>query len=566
MTEDQASKPALFGRWLGRVVALGVAVWVIAWISIRVLGSGAGEGSLPPGFTITSGVDSARESGSGGPGSLDDLIAASVSREGDRFEASIAILPLVNRTGNSLYDTLGAGMTDELIARLSRNQRVKVISRQSVEELGGLGLSLAEIADTLDVDHLVVGSAFPYQDAARIQVRLIQVDGEIELWGNDFSIDQTNQIRAVEDIYDEVSTKLLEGLTPLTSGTPFGTRQSPGYSAYLAGNGHLNTRTRDGVIRAIEAFNLAIEADSSFALAYAGLSSAYALSITYRYDIGVDAYAAAGLALRAANEGVRLDPELAQVFAARGYISSVALAPAEIVLADFARARELQPNTPNVPAWNANLLVREGYYTQALAEAERAVELDPLSPARRTGLALEALPAKEYDLAIREALNARSLESEVMLPRYVQALALLLSGRAEECSQLDLGPHVGLRAICLHDLGRVEEAEAITDSLRVALLAGDQVHPNFTNVIPTGDLAAYMAWTGSPEGALPWIYRVFALSPSGIDPRVLDSGLFDSLLVNADARREVATIRDGIWTRVERELAEPAIGRGRLDR
>jgi tetratricopeptide (TPR) repeat protein len=261
-----------------------------------------------------------------------------------------------------------------------------------------------------------------------------------------------------------------------------------------------------------------------------------------------------------------LDPELAQAFAARGYVSSVALAPAETVLADFARARELQPNTPNVPAWNANILVREGYYTQALAEAERAVELDPLSPARRTGLALEALPAKEYDLAIREALNARSLESEVILPRYVQALALLLSGRAEECSQLDLGPHVGLRAVCLHDLGRVEEAEAITDSLRVALLAGDQVHPNFTNVIPTGDLAAYMAWTGSPERALPWIYRVFALSPSGIDPRVLDSGLFDSLLVNADARREVAGIRDRIWTRVQRELEEPAIGRGRVDR
>ena len=552
-----------------RVFALAVVALVATWMATQVIGRLGREVTLPPGFTITTRPDSGigADSTSGSSSSLDDLVAASVSGEGDGFEASIAILPLVNRTGNALYDTLGVGMTGELIARLSRNTQLKVISRQSVEELGGLNLSIAEIADTLDVGHLLMRTAFPYQDAARISVRLIQVDPEVELWGNDVSIDPTNQMRAVEDIYDEVSTELLEGAPTLERGTSSGARESPGYAAYLAGNRHLNTRTRDGVIRAIEAYTSAIDADSTLAPAYASLSSAYALSITYRYDIGVDAYAAAGLALRAAEEGIRLDPDLAQAYAARGYISSVSLAPAEIVLEDFTRARNLQPNNSNVPAWNANLLVRERYYSQAVAEAQRAVGLDPLSPARRTGLAYEALPAKDYDLAIDAALYARSLESEVILPRYIQALALLLSGRAEECLDLDLGPHVGLRAICLHDLGRIDEAEAITDSLRIALLAGEQVDPNFTNVIPAGDLAAYMAWTGSPEGALPWIHRVYALSPSGIDARVLDSGLFDNLMLgNPGARREISGIRDRIWIRVQRELAEPAINRGRVDR
>ena len=564
MSENMPSKPLLGRRLLVRVLALAVVVWVVTWTATQLVGRGR-EVSLPPGFTITTGPDSGVGSDltSGSSGSLDDLVAASVAGEGDGFEASIAILPLVNRTGNTLYDTLGVGMTGELIARLSRNTRLKVISRQSVEELEGLTLSIAEIADTLDVDHLLMRTAFPHQDAARIQVSLIQADQNVELWGNDFSIDPTSQMRAVEDICDEVSIELLEGPPTLGLGTSSGARESSGYAAYLAGNRHLNTRTRDGLIRAIEAFASAIDADSSLALAYAGLSSAYALSVTYRYDIGVDAYAAAGLALRAAGEGIRLDPDLAQAYAARGYISSVALAPAEMVLADFARARHLQPNTPNVPAWNANLLVRERYYSQAVAEAQRAVSLDPLSPARRTGLAYEALPAKDYDLAIDAALYARSLESEVILPRYIQALALLLSGRVEECLDLDLGPHAGIRAICLHDLGRVEEAEAIADSLSVALLAGEQVDPEFTNVIPAGDLAAYMAWTGPPEGALRWIHRVFHLSPSGIDSRVLDSGLFDNLMMDADARREVASIRDGVWARVQLELAEPTVGWGR---
>ena len=110
--------------------------------------------------------------------------------------------------------------------------------------------------------------------------------------------------------------------------------------------------------------------------------------------------------------------------------------------------------------------------------------------------------------------------------------------------------------MCLHDLGREDQAEAITDSLRAILRSGEQVHPDFTNVIPAGDLAAYLAWTGSPDRALPWVHRAYALSPSGIDPRVLESGVFERLLGNGPMRREVAGIRDGVWTRVQREGAE----------
>jgi tetratricopeptide (TPR) repeat protein len=282
--------------------------------------------------------------------------------------------------------------------------------------------------------------------------------------------------------------------------------------------------------------------------------------------VGVDGFAAAGLALGAAGEAVRLDPELAEGYAARGYISSVALAPTQIVLADFTKAQELQPNLPNVPAWYANLLVREGYYDQALAEANRAVQLDPLSPARRTGLAFEALRAHDYSLAIDQARAARSLSSEVILPRSIQALALLLSGRPEECLELELGPHAGIRAMCLHDVGRVDQAEAIADSLRAFLQAGDQPSTEFTNVIPAGDLAAYLAWTGHPDRAMPWIHRAYALSPSGIDPRVLNSGVFESLLANGQMRREVAEIQDRIWARVEREAVEAGAGLARRDR
>lgn len=547
----------------------GLPLWVLGFFVLILVGGyaavkviqGSGNGvSLPPGFSITTGGDSGRAEATGRSGrrsqSLADLIAATLSADSSSFRASIAILPLVNRTGDSLLDTLGNGITEELITRLSRIRGLKVISLLSVQEVEGLNLTVEEIADTLGVDNVLQGTAFPYQDAARIEVSLLQVKEEAEIWSNDYSLDRTNQMRAVEEISDEVSAALLEGVPSQSLRAPFQNTESPGYVEYLAGTRLVNSRTWTGILRAIEAFQSAIEQDSTLAPAYAGLSSAYALSITYRYDIGVDAFAASGLALSAASRAIELDPDLAEGYAARGYISSVALAPAQLVLEDFSRALDLQPNAPNVPAWYANLLVREGYYDQALREASRAVALDPVSPARRTGLAYEALRARDYDLAIEEARTARSLNAEVILPRSIQALALILSGRAEECLDLDLGPHAGLRAICLHDVGRFDQAAAITDSLRTLLRSGRQVHPGFTNVIAAGDLAAYLSWTGGPDRAMHWIHRAYAISPSGIDPRVLNSGIFEQVLANAEMRREVSGIQDRIWARVQRELAE----------
>jgi TolB-like protein len=542
------------------VLGFFVLILVGGYSAVQVVQSRGNDVSLPPGFSITTGEDSGRGAATEASGrrshSLADLIAATLTADSSSFQASIAILPLVNRTGDSLLDTLGNGITEELITRLSRIRGLKVISLLSVQEVEGLNLTVEEVADTLGVDHVLQGTAFPYQDAARIEVSLLKVEEEEEIWSNDYSLDRTNQMRAVEEISAEVSAALLEGAPSQSLRAPFQNTESPGYLEHLAGTRLVNSRTWVGILRAIEAFQSAIEQDSTLAPAYAGLSSAYALSITYRYDIGVDAFAAAGLALSAASKAVELDPDLAEAYAARGYISSVALAPAQPVLEDFSRAMDLQPNAPNVPAWYANLLVREGYYDQALTMARRAVGLDPVSPARRTGLAYEALRARDYGLAIEEARTARSLNAEVILPRSIQALALLLSGRADECLDLDLGPHAGLRAICLHDVGRFDQAEAITDSLRTALRSGRQVHPGFTNVIAAGDLAAYLSWTGAPDRAMHWIHRAYAMSPSGIDPRVLNSGVFEQVLANAEMRREVSEIQDRIWARVLRELAE----------
>lgn len=563
--------PAGPQRVTGKELMLLAGVLAAGGTAMVLLRNVEAEVALPPGFTITPAgegggqeVESGRSPGEGRE-ALGDLIAATFPEEGDQFEASLAILPLENLAGLPALDTLASGMTDELITRLSRIRGLKVISRQSVQELEGLDLTPDEVADTLDVDHLLMGTALSTADGANVEIRLVQIPEDDTLWLSQYQLGHASREIVLEEITNQVGAALLVDVPALTLEGDFRTTESPGYVAYLAGSQLLNTRTRDGVIRAIETFRTAIGLDNRLALAYAGLSSAYALSITYRYQIGLDAYAAAGLALRAADAAVEMDPELAEAYAARGYISSIALAPAQIVGADFATALDIQPNAPNVAAWYANLLIREGYYDQALAEAQRAVELDPLSSPRRTGLAYEALRARDYGLAIEQARIAQTLESEVMLPRSIHAQALLLSGRAEECLQMDLGPYEGIRAVCLHDVGRREEAAEIVDSLRVAVQSARGLHPDFTAAIQSGDLATYFAWAGDPARALPWIHRAYALSPSGIDPRVLESGLFDNLQENRVYRREIEDIRSRIWARVQREEAEAIIGIGGWD-
>ncbi len=220
MPESLDPRRAAFRRiplWAWGVVAV---ISVLGYSAVRTLGGGEESISLPPGFTIANGKVPDEGSGagtpSGGSGTFGDLIAATASGESDRFQASIAILPLENRTGDTLFDTLGNGMTEELITRLSRIRGLKVISPQSVRELEGLNLTVAQVADTLDVDHLLQGTAFLHQDVARIQVRLLKVKEEVELWRNDYSIDRTNQMRAVEDISDEVSAALLEEVPTLS--------------------------------------------------------------------------------------------------------------------------------------------------------------------------------------------------------------------------------------------------------------------------------------------------------------------------------------------------------------
>jgi len=169
-----------------------------------------------------------------------------------------------------------------------------------------------------------------------------------------------------------------------------------------------------------------------------------------------------------------------------------------------------------------------------------------------------ALAAGRFDMAARAAHQVTELEPELIEARAVEAFALILGGRAGECVNMAFGAHEVVRALCRHAVGRPEDGRALVDSVLQAVGRGerDTVH---TEVVQASDLATYFAYVGDVPSAVEWLDRAFALSPMGIEERVLGTPLFDSVRADPEGRARLEGITAAIWPRVER--ARRAIGR-----
>jgi TolB-like protein len=470
-----------------------------------------------------------------------------------RFVDSVAILPVENRTGEPDLQHVCDGVTDEIVGRLRRIGLIKVSDPYSVQSLLALGLSSRQLADSLGVEKLVLGSLYETVDGVRLNMRVSNgrsgdvLSTDRYEWNSEYGFEAA--LNLAQSFVDDYLGRIFVEVPAQTGPAAHG----PGHEAYLIGRAWLGRRTPEGMIRARTAFSEALALDSANADAYSGLSNVYALSLAYRYHVGVNGYTAAGFALAAADRAIELDPNLASGYTARGYLASRSFAPVAQVASDCRKAIDLEPSAADVLSWCARVLSRSGEIETAFRVSEQAIALDPQNAGRRLALAYDALALGSYDRAAHEAHMAGQLEADLMLPRAIEARAHLLAGRAERCAAMELGPHAGIRAMCLYELGRRAEATAIIDSLQSAVDRGQASDSIFTEVVRAEDIAVYYAWAGDPERSLAWVRRAYELSPSGVEPRVLESALFNRVRQEPAFAREVERIRAGIWDRVRLE-------------
>jgi len=456
------------------------------------------------------------------------------------YAASVAVLPFESIGGGREDEYFSDGMTDEIITQLAQIRDLKVISRTSVVALKGSHLTLSRIADTLGVDHVLEGSARRAGGRVRVNAQLIVAKTDAHLWARTYERDLKDVFRVQEEIAGDVSRALLasvQGLRPLSPGSR--TEQPAAYDAYLRGTYWRQQRTRDGLLRAMQAFQEALAVDSLYAPAYAGLSSALSLFVLYQYSGGPEPVTALARAIVLADRAIALDSSLAEGFAARGWALTNAGVSVDTAIRDLARAVALRPNSGQAHSFYVAALGDAGRYEDAVAEAQTATELDPLAPAFHIALSSAELGARRYDVALREARRAGALETAPLPVRIrFEGLALLLLGRPAECLALNLGDQQYLKAMCLDALRRHREAAAIVDSLAAAVRAG-----RATWATPEG-LGMYYAWLGDVEASLHW----YGAAYRAVQIRFLRSGVFDRV-------RDDARFRAGIERLTERNRA-----------
>ena len=249
---------------------------------------------------------------------------------------SIAVLPLENLSHDPAEEYFADGMTEALITDLGKIRALRVISHTSVMRYKGTMKPIPEIARELNVDAIVEGSVERFGDRARITANLLYARTDRHLWAESYERDLRDMLALQSQVAREIAREIRINLTPqekvrLASAPP---TDPAAYQLYLKGRSHLETWTDSGIRVAVDYFERAIQKDSSFALAYAGLAETAVRS-------GEKAEKARPWALRA----LQIDDELSEAHAMMGLVKFRYDWDWEGAESEFRRAVELNPNS-----------------------------------------------------------------------------------------------------------------------------------------------------------------------------------------------------------------------------
>jgi serine/threonine protein kinase len=292
---------------------------------------------------------------------------------------SIAVLPFTNVGGDSSTDYLSDGITESLIGNLAHVPQLKVKSRNSVFRYKGKDVDAQKVGNELGVSALVSGRVTPRGDSIEVSAELTDVRDNTEIWGQHYSGKSVDIISLQQQVAGDIAEKLRSKLSTSEKQqvTKQGTQNPDAYESYLKGRYYWNKQTVPDITSAISYFNQAIAKDPGYALAYSGLADAYS-DLAPRGGNPTETYPKSNAAARKALE---LDPTLARPHANLGsneieYDWDFAGGEGE-----YKKSFELDPNDALPHVWYAfDIGMIGGREQEALAEVNRAHQLDPLSP------------------------------------------------------------------------------------------------------------------------------------------------------------------------------------------
>jgi len=421
--------------------------------------------------------------------------------------ASVAVLPFVNLSGDPESEFFADGITEDVIAHLSKIRALKVISRTSVMHFKERQQNLKQIGSALGTSALLDGSVRHAGDRVRIVAKLIDVETNQHLWAETYDRQMTDIFAIQTDVALHIAAALKARLSPDEQSRlrKKPTKDLQAYQLYLQGREWFIKYNPPALLRAIEYFDRALARDPALALAWSNLAMAH-------LELAEAGVAVPNVAYRRAREAaqnaLKLDPELGAAYCTMGYLKGVADFDWQGAEQDFRRAIELNPGSADAYALYGRLCAAMERYDEAIDLQNRAHELDPL--AHRIDIVTTLLRAGRYDEAIVEGENARALD-----PDYDRAMATLgwayfLSGRKKEgLSELE-------RAVTASPgntlwLGQLGEAYALAgDKKKAQAILRDLEKRGETGYVSPYHFAYVYTGLGQADDAIDWLERAVA--------------------------------------------------------
>jgi serine/threonine-protein kinase len=451
---------------------------------------------------------------------------------------SIAVLPLVNESGDPKDEYFSDGLSEELIAALAQISGLKVIGRSSSFRFKDRKEEPRTIGEKLGVSTLLDGTVRKQGDRVRIVAELVNAADGIQLWTQTFD----RQLKDIFAVQEEIARAVAESLKVTLLGSDSGSAQASAtdnaeaHNAYLQGHFYLIRRNVEDFRKAIEYYDQAIQLDPNYALAYAERGEAWA----FMGDLTGQRPTAYPKARTDAEKAVAIAPTLAEARAALGWV--LCLADWKFVegLAELNRAKELSPTNPTANDLLARIIVYLGRFDEAERQAREAVELDPLSTVTQGNLARVLFYAGKLDKADAVARKAAELQPTGAGSHRFQVLIAAQRGDGEAAlREAQLEPDPGFRRFELAVAHYVRGDRAAADAALADLIA-NAAREGFAYQI-----AEVYALRGEKDKAFEWLQ-------TALDDR--DAGMLglsaDPLLrsLRDDARYKNLLIKVGLPT------------------
>lgn len=449
-------------------------------------------------------------------------------------EASVAVLPFINMSGDKSNEYFSDGLAEELLNVLAKIDQLKVAARTSSFHFRGQTGNVADIANSLGVATILEGSVRRSGSRIRITAQLISAADGYHLWSETYD-------RELDDIFavqDEIASSVATALKVKLLGqegeqlNANGTNNTAAFQAYLQGMHYKNQGSNEIAMQnAVSAFEKAIELDPQYAQAYAGLASSWDWLTTnsfIRYEEGIPNIE------KSAARAIELGPDLADGYLVLGRMLLHYKLDQRGARKAINMAMKLNPGNSEVQVEFARISCYFGDVDASVSAANKALELDPVSKYAHYFLGHVLYFGRRYDEAIKVFQDLLKLDPVYPRPRYTMGMCIFMKGDITSAYQEVTNEPLGWMqqsgsAILLHKLGRHAEAEKYRSMLFVE---GDENYALY-------QLGQIHAQWGDTDTALLYLNKAHTFEDPGLSQLLVDPLLdpiredprFDQMLI-----------------------------------